>query len=151
MKTQNIQEKINKKEKEIIELKQKLAEEQNKNTWIRITGTDYEVEKEVHHKGKSYNELVKEFGEDYLKEHLLTLKLIGEICEHPELMKELKMDSSSTKDDFFFKQPFPQNGKDVARFFVDSDYACLYCRNDADYSGGSLGVRFAKKIKGDKK
>ena len=147
------QEKIEKKESELKELKEKLKKEQdnsNKSEWVLIPGTNYEVTKEVLHKNKSYDEIMELKKQE---EELLTLKLIGIICEHPDLIKELKMDSSSTNDDFFFKQPFPQNKKigRVAGFCAGSGYAVLYCDYYSVYSVSTLGVRFVrKKIKSKK-
>jgi len=150
MNEQKIKEQIEKKEKEISDLKEKLKEEENKSIepkeveWIAIPETDYEVTKNVLYKGKSYNEIMQLKKPE---EELLTLKLIGIICENPTLLKELKMDSSSTKDDFFFKQPFPQNEKKgyVAEFGSFSDYAGLYCDVGSDFSYSDLGVRFCRK------
>jgi hypothetical protein len=150
MKIEKLQEKIKTKKEELDALEKELKTEQLKSEtevseWVKIPGTEYEVTKNVLYKGKTYNEIM------LLKkpeEELLTLKLIGAICENPELVKELKMDSSSTKDDFFIQQPFDLNRKNgyVARFYADSGYASLYCGEVADYSYSSLGVRFAKKI-----
>ena len=133
-------------DKKINSLKVKLENESDKTEWISIPGTNYEVTKEVLHKGKSYNEIIKLKKPE---EELLTLKIIGIICEHPDLIKKLKMDSSSTNDDFFFKQPFPQNEKRdyVAWFYADSDCANLDCDGDASYSDSNLGVRFLRKKK----
>ncbi len=157
MKKQDIQKQIEKLEckkeeidKKINSFKVKLGNELEKSDWIKIPETDFEVTKEVLHKGKSYDEIVKLKKPE---EELLTLKTIGIICEHPDLIKELKMDSSSTEDDFFFKQPFPQNEKNgyVARFFADSDYAYLYCYWYSDYSNSDLGVRFVRPLVGKNK
>ncbi len=130
-------------DKEISSLN-KLNNESAKSEWIGIPGTDYEVTKNVLHKGKSYDEIIQLKKPD---EELLTLKMIGIICENPNLLKELKMDSSSTSDDFFFKQPFPQNKEKgyVARFFAGSYYADLSCYWYSDDSGSYLGVRFVRK------
>jgi hypothetical protein len=156
MKTKDIQKQIktleSKKEeidKKINSFKIELENESNKSEWIKIPRINYEVTKNVLHKGKSYNEIIKLKKPE---EELLTLKIIGIICEYPNLLKELKMDSSSINDDFFFKQPFPQNEKrgKVARFSADSDCAYLDC---GGYSSGSysyLGVRFVRKV-GSKK
>ena len=149
------QEKIEKKEKELKELKEKLKTEQdnksnsNKSEWVSIPKTNYEVTKEVLHKGKSYKEIMKLKKQG---EELLTLKLIGIICEHPNLIKELKMDSSSTNDDFFFEQPFPQDKERgyVAGFYAGSGYAYLGCGGGSDDWGSALGVRFVRKIKSKK-
>lgn len=153
MKTKDIQKQIitleNKKEeidKKINSFKIELENESNKSDWIKIPDTDYEVTKNVLHKGKSYDEIIKLKKPE---EELLTLKMIGIICEHPDLIKELKMDSSSTNDDFFFKQPFPQNEERgrVAGFYANSDYAYLDYYGDSSYSDSNLGVRFVRKTK----
>ena len=145
-KLENTKEEINKK---INSFKIELGNESNKSEWIKIPGTNYEVTKNVLYKEKSFNEIIKLKKPE---EELLTLKIIGIICEHPDLIKELKMDSSSTKDDFFFKQPFPQNKKKdyIAWFFADSDCACLYCGVYSSYSVSDLGVRWVRKTKNKK-
>ncbi len=151
MKTQKIQEQINnlesKKEeieKKLNSLRIELNNESNNQEWISIPETDYEVTKEVLHKGKTYKEIMQLKKPE---EELLTLKMIGIICEHPELMKQLKMDSSSTNDDFFFKQPFPQNEKNnyVAGFYAGSYCSYLNCDWDSGNSYSYLGVRFVRK------
>lgn len=141
-KIKSLEEKKAKTEKEINYLKAKLNEP--KSDWITIPGTDYEVTNEVLHKGKSYNEIMQLKKPD---EELLTLKQIGIICEYPELLKQLKMDSSSTEDDFFFKQPFPQNEKKsyIARFYADSVRVVLVFDWDASYSVRARGVRWVRK------
>lgn len=151
MKAQNIQKKIEKLEsqKEEIEnqitsYKSELKNESDKTEWLAIPETDYEITKDVLYKGKSYNEIMELKKPE---EELLTLKIIGIICENPDLVKKLKMDSSSTDDDFFFKQPFPQNKKlgRVAWFFAYSVYAYLDCDWDSDDSYSALGVRFVRR------
>ena len=157
MKTADIQKQIKKLEskkeeinKKINSFKVELENESNKSEWIKIPETNYEITKNVLYKGKSYDEIIKLKKPE---EELLTLKIIGIICEHPDLIKELKMDSSSTKDDFFFKQPFPQNEKNgyVARFFAYSDCAGLGCGMVSSFSGSVLGVRFVRRTKGKRK
>ncbi len=157
MKTQDIKKQIKKlesekekAEKKIVSLKSELENESNKSEWIRIPNTNYEITKDVLHKGKSYNEIIQLKKPE---EELLDLEIIGKICKYPELLKELKMDSSSTKDDFFFKQPFPQNEKRgrVAWFYAVSVCAGLYCGGGSSYSDSDLGVRFVRRTKGGKK
>ena len=157
MKTKDIQKQItkleNKKEdidKKINSFKIELENELNKSEWISIPNTDYEVTKDVLHKGKSYDEIIKLKKPE---EELLTLKFIGIICEHPDLLKVLKMDSSSTNDDFFFKQPFPQNEKNgcVAGFCADSGCADLVCDWYSSGTYSYLGVRFVRKKNSGKK
>ncbi len=142
-----IEQKIQETEDKLKELKAKKFLEDNKSNeseWIKIPNTDYEVTKDVLHKGKSYDEIMELKKPE---EELLTLKIIGIICENPSLLKVLKMDSSSTNDDFFFKQPFPQNEKKgyVARFYAYSDGANLGCDEGSSGSNSYLGVRFLRK------
>jgi len=156
MKAQDIQKQIKKLEskkeeidKKINSFKIKLENESDKPEWIKIPKTNYEVTKNVLYKGKSYDEIIKLKKPE---EELLTLKIIGIICEHPDLIKQLKMDGSSSKDDFFIKQPFDLNRKNdyVAGFYAYSDYAYLYCCWGSSVSDSVLGVRFVRKLK-DKK
>jgi len=114
--------------------------------WLDITELKISVEIEVHDKDKSWNELKLSEREDEL--------LTAEQCiwlANSKYAKQLKMDGSSSNDDFFIKQPFNLSRKNgyVARFYAISDYAYLYCNRDAGYSNSDLGVRFVrKKIKG---
>jgi hypothetical protein len=67
--------------------------------------------------------------------------------------KQLKMDGSSSKDDFFIQQLFDLNRKNgyVARFYAGSVYADLGCGGHADDSDSALGVRFVRKLAGVRK
>lgn len=112
--------------------------------WLDIPELGISVEIEVHDKDKSWDKLELSKREKEL--------LTSEQCiwlANSKYAKQLKMDGSSSKDDFFIKQPFDLNRKNgyVARFYVDSDYANLGCGWYSGDSGSSLGVRFAKKIK----
>ena len=140
----NLENKKTEIDEKINSLSLKLSNESESAEWIGIPDTDYEVTKQVIHKGKSYNDILKLMKP---KEELLTLELIGTICENPDLFKTLKMDSSSTNDDFFFKQPFSQNEKKgyVARFYAYSSYAYLGCLEYSDIAGSYRGVRFCRK------
>jgi hypothetical protein len=147
MDIQKLKKEISEDEKKLSEKKSQLYEAENKNQLIEVSGTDYVVEKDVHHKNKSYNELKEEFGEHFLNEHLITLYLFEKISENKELLKTLKMDGSSSHDDFFIKQPLvnlAELGK-VAMVCVGSCYACLNCRVDDDNHDSTLGVRFCFK------
>ena len=116
--------------------------------WIDIPELKISVEIEVHDKNKSWNDL----GLKDREKELLT----SEQCiwlANSKYAKQLKMDGSSSDDDFFIQQPFNQNRKNgyVARFYADSGFCYLDCDR---YSGGSysnLGVRFVRKIKKGKK
>lgn len=112
--------------------------------WLNIPELKISVEIEVHDKDKSWDDLGLKDREDEL--------LTSEQCiwlANSKYAKQLKMDGSSSKDDFFIKQPFNLNRKNghVARFYADSDYANLGCGR---YSSGScyyLGVRFVRRNK----
>jgi hypothetical protein len=145
-----LEDKKSKIDEKISSLTIQMNNESSKQEWIVIPTTDYEVTKNVIYKGKSYNEIIKL---KKLEEELLTLKLIAIILENKELTKKLKMDGSSTNDDFFYKQPFQQNEEKglVAGFYSGSGRSGL----DSGYGPGDscsyLGVRFVRKISKVKK
>ena len=119
--------------------------------WLDIPELKISVEIEVHDKNKSWDDL--KLGER--ESELLT----AEQCiwlANSKYAKQLKMDGSSTKDDFFIQQPFELNRKNgyVARFGMYSGGADLGCWVDSGGSDSALGVRFVRKIskaKSDKK
>ncbi len=116
---------------------------EDSTAWLDIPELRISVEIEVHDKDKSWDKLNLSEREKEL--------LTAEQCiwlANSKYAKQLKMDGSSTNDDFFIQQPFDLSRKNgyVAGFSVDSDYAYLYCGRDSDYSDSTLGVRFAKKI-----
>ncbi|HDK42118.1 MAG TPA: hypothetical protein ENG87_01960 [Candidatus Pacearchaeota archaeon] len=110
--------------------------------WIKIPELGIEVQKDVNNKNKSWDELGLSEKEDQL--------LTSEQCiwlANSKYAKALKMDGSSSNDDFFIKQPFDLNRKNgyVARFYAGSGCAGLYCDWDASDAGSDLGVRFVRK------
>ncbi len=112
--------------------------------WLDVPELGISVEIEVHDKNKSWDDL----GLGSREKELLNCDQCVFLANNEKYAKILKMDGSSTKDDFFIQQPFNLNRKNgrVARFYVDSVDAYLYCRYNSDYSNSSLGVRFARKI-----
>ncbi len=116
--------------------------------WLDIPELKISVEIEVHDKNKSWDKLNLLERESEL--------LTAEQCiwlANSKYAKQLKMDGSSSNDDFFIQQPFDLSRKNgyVARFNVYSDFAYLDCDWDSDESNSALGVRFAKKIQKEKK
>ena len=111
--------------------------------WLDIPELKISVEVEVHDKNKSWDNL----GLTDREKELLTVEQCIWLA-NSKYAKQLKMDGSSSDDDFFIQQPFDLNRKNgyVARFYVDSGYADLICYGDSGDSDSSLGVRFAKKI-----
>lgn len=152
MKTQNIQEKINKKKAELEILEKQLKEESDKSEYIYIKKLDIEIQTKIHHKGKSYDDLIKEFGKEYLEEHLPTyaqLQLLRNLA-----FKENKYVELGLLDSWeFVKQEDEISRKNgyVARFFAYSDYAYLDCDGYSCSSDSDLGVRFVRKKNKGKK
>ncbi len=79
MKTEVIQKKISSLEykkseidKKISSLRIELDKVPDKTEWIYIPELKIEIQKSIHHKNKSYDDLVKEFGKEYLEENLPT-------------------------------------------------------------------------------
>jgi len=115
--------------------------------WLDIPELKISVEVEVHDKDKSWNGLGLSERE-------------GELLTHEEVVwlanskyaKQLKMDGSSSKDDFFFKQPFDLSRKNgyVAWFYAGSGCAGLVCSGGSSGSDSNLGVRFVRRTKGKK-
>ena len=97
----------------------------------------------MHDKGKSWYKLGLKDREEELLTHDQCVFLANS-----KYAKQLKMDGSSSKDDFFIKQPFDLSRKNgyVAWFFADSVYCYLDCYRYSGYSYSDLGVRFTKKI-----
>ena len=122
--------------------------ENDQSKWLDIPELKISVEIEVHDKNKSWDDLELAKRE---KELLTADQCIW--LANSKYAKKLKMDGSSSDDDFFIQQPFNlsrKNGR-VAWFCACSDYADLYCGGDSDDSGSALGVRFVQKISKVKK
>ncbi len=115
--------------------------------WLDIPELKIYVEIEVHDKNKSWDKL----GLSEREEELLTYDEVVWLA-NSKYAKQLKMDGSSSKDDFFFKQPFDLSRKNgyVARFYAVSDVADLDCGLYSSDSGSDLGVRFVRRTKGKK-
>lgn len=114
--------------------------------WLDVSdvlGKGYEVEIEVHDKNNSWDDL----GLTYEDERLLTMEQCR-LLANSKHAKILKMDGSSSDDDFFIQQPFDFNKKKgrVARFDADSYGLDLVTGRDSVYSDSDLGVRFVRKI-----
>ena len=147
-KFQTLEKQKAKKEEELKEINRKLAEEKDKVGWVKIPELGIEIQKSIHHKGKSYDDLKKEFGKEYLEKNLPNysqLQFLRNSDKHRGKLGLLKTWEFVKQEDLISKK----NGC-VARFGVDSDCAYLDCFGDSDYSGSSLGVRFARKLKKSK-
>ncbi len=134
-----IQEKIEKKEGELKELKEKLKKEQDISEWIFIPELKIEIQTKIHHKNKIYSECEKDLGK-------------GELIptyEQIQWLRNSKYKDQLNLDDTweFVQNPDNISKKNgyVARFYAGSDYADLDCNGDSDNSFSNLGVRFVHK------
>ncbi len=114
----------------------------DESKWLKIPELKIEVEIEVHDKDKSWDEL----GLKDREKELLTAEQTIWLA-NSKYAKQLKMDGSSSSDDFFIQQPFDLSRKNgyVARFIADSGYAYLNCDRNSVNSYSNLGVRFVRK------
>ena len=131
------QDKINEAEKKLKDLKNQLQKENDK----------IEIQTKIHHKGKSYDELKEEFGEEYLEAHLPTYNQL-QILRNLEHEKRYKLGLIDTWE--FVKQEDVISKKNgyVAWFYADSGCAGLDCDGDSSGSSSDLGVRFVRRTKG---
>lgn len=136
-------EKVKKISENIVEINGERFVKEDSKGFLDIPELGISVEIEVHDKNKSWNKL----GLKDREKELLTYDQCVFLA-NSKYAKQLKMDGSSSSDDFFIQQPFNLNRKNgyVARFYANSGYADLVCRNDSGNSYSTLGVRFAKKI-----
>ncbi len=139
-----IQEKINQKEDELKKLKIQLEEEKDKSEWIYIKELKIEVQTKINHKGKSYDELKEEFGEEYLEENLPTYNELKEL-RNLEYKGKYKLGLENTwefvnQEDLIAKE----KGK-VARFGADSGGLGLDADRGSGGSDSDLGVRFVRR------
>ena len=117
--------------------------ENDPSKWLDIPELKISVELEVHDKNESWDELELAKRE---KELLTTEQCI--FLANSKYAKQLKMDGSSSKDDFFIQQPFNLSRKNgyVAGFYANSGCANLNCGVGSNDSSSTLGVRFVRKI-----
>ncbi len=138
---------VKKISKNIIEFAGERYVKEDSRGWLDIPELKISVEVEVHDKDKSWDDLGLSEREDELLTHEEVVWLANS-----KYAKQLKMDGSSLKDDFFFKQPFNLSRKNgyIARFYAGSGYAGLYCGGGSSGSDSDLGVRFVRRTKGKK-
>ena len=135
--------KVKKISENIVEIDGERFVKEDSKGWLDIPELKISVEVDVHDKNESWDKLGLKDREEELLTHDQCVFLANS-----KYAKQLKMDGSSSNDDFFIQQPFDLNRKNgyVARFYANSDYCYLYCGRNSDFSDSSLGVRFAKKI-----
>ncbi len=126
----------------IIEFEGERYIKEDSKGWLDIPELKISVEIEVHDKNKSWDKLELSKREKEL--------LTAEQCiwlANSKYAKELKMDGSSSEDDFFIQQPFNLSRKNnyVAWFCAGSGCADLGCGGGSGGSSSTLGVRFVRK------
>ena len=146
MQTNKIQKQIEKKEKELKELKENLKKETDKTEWLDIPELKIEVQTKIHHKDKTYAGCEKDLSKG---ESIPTYEQI-QWLRNSKYKNQLNLDDTWE----FVQNPdniSKENGY-VAGFDADSDCAYLYCNGGSSDSYSVLGVRFVrKKISGKKK
>ena len=140
--------KIKKITENIVEVDGERFIKEDSKGWLDVPELGISVEIEVHDKGKSWKQLELENREN----ELLTAEQCIFLANNEKYAKTLKMDGSSTKDDFFIKQYFKLNKKNgyVARFCADSVRVGLGTSYYSDISYSTLGVRFVRPLKNKK-
>jgi hypothetical protein len=121
-----------------------VKQESIEGEWLKIPELNIEVEINIHDKNKSWDDL----GLKNREKELLTIEQCIFLA-NSKYAKTLKMDGSSSNDDFFIQQPLNLNRKNnyVAQFYSDSDGSVFGLLGDAVSSGSTLGVRFVRPLK----
>ncbi len=139
------EQKIRETEAKLKELKAKKVMEENKSDWVKIQELGIEIQSKIHHKNKSYDDLVKEFGKEFLEENLPTYAQLQFLRNSKKYCKKLGLLDTWE----FVKQEDEISKKNgyVARFIADSGCCYLGCGRDSWDSDSGLGVRFVRKVK----
>ncbi len=141
---------IKETESKLKELKAKKVIKENKSNWVKIQELGIEIQNKIHHKNKSYDDLVKEFGKEFLEENIPTYAQLQFLRNSKKYCKKLNLIDTFE----FVKQEDEISKKNdyVARFNADWDYCYLGWGGVSGVSYSNLGVRFVRKIKkGDNK
>lgn len=139
--------KVKKISENIIEFEGNKYIKEDSKGWLDIPELNISVEIEVHDKNKSWNKL----GLKDREKELLTVEQCIWLA-NSKYSKTLKMDGSSTDDDFFIQQPLNLNRRNgyIARFYSGSYYSYFVLVEGADGSVSTLGVRFVRPLKKNK-
>ncbi len=139
------EQKIKETEAKLKELKAKKVMEENKSDFIKIPELGIEIQSKIHHKNKSYDDLVKEFGKEFLEENLPTYAQLQFLRNSKKYCKKLGLLDTWE----FVKQEDEISKKNgyVARFIAYSDFCDLNCVRYSWDSFSYLGVRFFRKVK----
>ncbi len=143
------EQKIKETEAKLKELKAKKVIEEDKSDLVKIPELGIEIQNKIHHKNKSYDDLINEFGKELLEKNLPTYAQLQFLRNSEKYCKKLNLIDTWE----FVKQEDKISKKNgyVAWFVAYSDCCGLVCGRFSGYSGSFLGVRFCKKIKLGKK
>ena len=117
----------------------------SKNGWIYIPELKVYVEKDVHYKGYSYNQLKEIYGKGFEK-MLLTKKQVELLRDNLQYSKTFKL--KGTYDNDFFIQQYDKDDKKrgyVADFCVGGGRSYFYSYWDSGDAYSGRGVRFCRK------
>jgi len=134
--------KLKKISENIIELEGDRYIKEDSKGWLDVPELNISVEIEVHDKNKSWNKL----GLNDKEKELLTVEQCIWLA-NSKYAKTLKMDGSSTNDNFFIQQAFNLNRRNnyAAQFYSVSGGSVFVLVEDPNVSGSTLGVRFVRK------
>ena len=141
---EKIKTQIEKKEKELQDLKENLKKETNKSEWLKIPELKIEVQTKIHHKYKTYTNCEKDLSAG---ESIPTYEQI-QWLRNSKYKDKLNLDDTYE----FVQNPdniSKENGY-IARFGAGSGYAGLDCSLGSSGSVSNLGVRFVRRMKGKK-
>ena len=117
----------------------------SKDNWIWIPELKIYVEKDVHHKNYSYDQLKEIYGKNFEK-MLLTKSQVGFLRDHSEYSKIFKLRNTLTND--FYIQQYDEADKKngyVADFCVGRSGPYFDSGRYSDVAYDCRGVRFARK------
>ncbi len=117
----------------------------SKDNWIWIPELKVYIEKDVHHKNYSYDQLKELYGKNFEK-MLLTKSQVEFLRDHSEYSKIFKLKHTLTND-FFIQQYNEENRKKgyVADFYCGWYGSDFYSDWYSSYAYGFRGVRFVRK------
>ena len=116
----------------------------SKDNWIYIPELQVYVEKDVHHKNHSYDQLKEIYGKDF--EKMLLTKTQVEVLDASKTYRKIfKMRTWS--NDFFIQQYNSENKRQgyVAGFGSCWVRSFFYSDGDSSFAYGCRGVRFVRK------
>ncbi len=104
-----------------------------------------EIEKEIHHKDKTYAECEKDCPNGW---SIVTYPILQELRNSEHLIDDLNL--KETWEFVINPDAISKKNGCVARFFAYSGWADLDCDRDPTSTNSGLGVRYWRKVKKEK-